>query len=67
MVVLRDGVESTLRILQHKLKTKHIKVQLDIPDSLPKVCMSPGEMNQVWTNLIDNAIDALPEAGENSH
>ncbi|WP_152760013.1 sensor histidine kinase [Salmonirosea aquatica] len=64
MVVLRDGVESTLRILQHKLKTKHIKVQLDIPDSLPKVCMSPGEMNQVWTNLIDNAIDALPEAGE---
>jgi len=64
MVVLRDGVESTLRILQHKLKTKHIKVELAIPDSLPKICVSPGEMNQVWTNLIDNAIDALPEAGE---
>ena len=64
MVVLREGVESTLRILQHKLKTKHIKVQLEMPDSLPRVCVSPGEMNQVWTNLIDNAIDALPEAGE---
>lgn len=64
MVALRDGVESTLRILQHKLKTKHIKVALEMPDSLPKVCVSPGEMNQVWTNLIDNAIDALPEAGE---
>ena len=64
MVVLRDGVESTLRILQHKLKTKHIKVTLEMPDDLPKVCVSPGEMNQVWTNLIDNAIDALPEAGE---
>lgn len=64
MVVLRDGVESTLRILQHKLKTKHIKVTLEMPDSLPRVCVSPGEMNQVWTNLIDNAIDALPEAGE---
>lgn len=64
LVVLRDGVESTLRILQHKIKAKHIKVQIDMPDDLPKVCVSPGEMNQVWTNLIDNAIDALPEAGE---
>ncbi len=64
MVVLRDGVESTLRILQHKIKTKKIKVKLDFPDALPQVRVSPGEMNQVWTNLIDNAIDALPEAGE---
>ena len=64
MVALRDGVDSTLRILQHKLKTNHAKVEVDMPDNLPKVCVSPGEMNQVWTNLIDNAIDALPEAGE---
>ncbi len=64
MIVLRDGVESTLRILQHKIKANHIKVDVDMPDDLPKVCVSPGEMNQVWTNLIDNAIDALPEAGE---
>lgn len=64
LVVLRDGVESTLRILQHKIKTKNIKVRVEMPDDLPKVCVSPGEMNQVWTNLIDNAIDALPEAGE---
>ena len=64
MIVLRDGVDSTLRILQHKIKTSHIKVEVDMPDDLPKVCVSPGEMNQVWTNLIDNAIDALPEAGE---
>jgi signal transduction histidine kinase len=34
-----------------------------MPDSLPLVNISPGEMNQVWTNLIDNAIDALPEHG----
>ncbi len=64
MIVLRDGVDSTLRILQYKIKTNHIKVEVDMPDDLPKVCVSPGEMNQVWTNLIDNAIDALPEAGE---
>jgi signal transduction histidine kinase len=63
-VVLRDGVESTLRMLQHKLKTKNIKVHVDMPDTLPMINVSPGEMNQVWTNLIDNAIDALPEDGE---
>ncbi len=63
-VVLRDGVNSTLRILQHKIKANHVKVKVDMPDDLPKMKVSPGEMNQVWTNLIDNAIDALPEAGE---
>jgi signal transduction histidine kinase len=63
-VTLRDGMESTLRILQHKLKTKNIKVKVDMPDDLPKMLVSPGEMNQVWTNLIDNAIDALPNEGE---
>lgn len=61
---LRNGVESTLRILQHKIKGKHINVSLAMPDSLPLVNISPGEMNQVWTNLIDNAIDALPEHGQ---
>jgi signal transduction histidine kinase len=60
---LRDGVESTLRILQHKIRGKNINVSLKMPDSLPLVNISPGEMNQVWTNLIDNAIDALPEHG----
>ncbi|GHB69251.1 ATP-binding protein [Persicitalea jodogahamensis] len=64
MIVLRDGVDSTLRILQHKIKANNVKVKVDMPDDLPQVCVSPGEMNQVWTNLIDNAIDALPEAGE---
>lgn len=63
-VPLRDGVESTLRILQHKIKGKNITIKLEFPDSLPLVNISPGEMNQVWTNLIDNAIDALPEHGE---
>jgi signal transduction histidine kinase len=63
-VALRDGLESTLRILQHKIKSKNIKVQLDMPEDLPQMLVSPGEMNQVWTNLIDNAIDALPDEGQ---
>ncbi|WP_247232563.1 ATP-binding protein [Telluribacter sp. SYSU D00476] len=63
-VSLRDGLESTLRILRHKLKSKNISVQLDLPPELPELCVRPGELNQVWTNLIDNAIDALPEGGK---
>ena len=62
-IVLREGIQSTLTILQHKLKSKNIAIQLDIPDTLPQVNVSPGEINQVWTNLIDNAIDAAPEGG----
>ncbi len=62
-VALREGIQSTLTILQHKLKAKHIAVQLDIPDELPQVNVNPGEINQVWTNLIDNAIDALNDGG----
>ncbi|GAB2765471.1 ATP-binding protein [Rhabdobacter roseus] len=63
-IVLRDGVESTLRILQHKTKSKHIEVAVEMPDHLPLISVSPGEINQVWTNLIDNALDALPEGGK---
>lgn len=63
-VSLRDGLESTLRILQHKLKSKGISVQLNLPPELPELCVRPGELNQVWTNLIDNAIDASPEGGQ---
>lgn len=62
-VVLRDGLQSTLTLLAHKLKTKAIEVDLRLPDNLPTVDGWPGELNQVWTNLLDNAIDALPERG----
>ncbi|HEV7351054.1 ATP-binding protein [Telluribacter sp.] len=63
-ISLREGLQSTLRILQHKLKSKNISVQLNLPDHLPDICVRPGDMNQVWTNLIDNAIDASPDGGE---
>ncbi|QJW88379.1 cyclic nucleotide-binding domain-containing protein [Spirosoma taeanense] len=63
-VQLADGIRNTLTLLDHKLKKKQIAVTLHVPDDLPAVCGWPGELNQVWTNLIDNAIDALPEGGQ---
>ena len=61
---LADGIRSTLTLLNHKVKSKHIDLTLTVPDNLPTVCGWAGELNQVWTNLIDNAIDALPDGGK---
>jgi signal transduction histidine kinase len=59
---VHDGLESTLIILGHKLK-KGVEVVRNYDRSLPKVCAQAGELNQVWTNLIDNAIDAMDGKG----
>jgi signal transduction histidine kinase len=57
---LHEGLESTLTMLHHDLKNG-INVRRDYDKSLPKICGKGSELNQVWTNLIDNAIDALAE------
>ncbi len=57
---LHEGLESTLTMLHHDLKNG-INVRREYDRSLPKVCAKGSELNQVWTNLIDNAIDALAE------
>lgn len=62
-VDIRDGIESTLTILNHKLRKKAIKVVREYDDGTSNVPAYPGELNQVWTNLIDNAIDAMDEGG----
>lgn len=60
---LRIGLDNTLRILGHELKAKKLSVERVIPEDLPQVFGYAGELNQVWTNLLDNAIDASPEGG----
>jgi signal transduction histidine kinase len=62
-VDLHEGLESTLVIMGHKLKHTTIKVVRDYDRSLPKLTIRGSELNQVWTNLIHNAIDALGESG----
>jgi signal transduction histidine kinase len=60
-VDVHEGLESTLKILSHKLRKAGIEVVRKYDRSLPKVCAHGSELNQVWTNLIDNAIDAMKD------
>ncbi len=59
---LHEGIESTLIMLKHKLKYG-VKVNRDY-GKLPRIYAYGRELNQVWTNLIDNAIDAMQGKGE---
>jgi signal transduction histidine kinase len=59
---VHDGLESTLTMLGHKLGTG-IRVVRDYDRSLPKLPAYEGELNQVWTNLVDNAVDAMDGDG----
>ena len=58
---VHEGIENTLIILGHKLR--NVTVTRDFDRTLPRLCAYGGELNQVWTNLIDNAIYAVGEAG----
>ncbi|HTN81056.1 MAG TPA: ATP-binding protein, partial [Acidimicrobiales bacterium] len=57
-----DGIESTLRMLRAKLGDG-VEVVRDFAEDMPKIDAFPAELNQVWTNLIDNAIDAMDRRG----
>ena len=58
-----DGIESTLIMLGHKLREGGITVVREYDDSVPTFTANPAELNQVWTNLIDNAVDAMDGSG----
>jgi signal transduction histidine kinase len=60
-VDVRPGLDSTLVMLGHKLGG--IEVRREYGDDLPRVPGYPAELNQVWTNLIDNAVDAMAGSG----
>jgi signal transduction histidine kinase len=60
---IREGLEMTLKVLGHKLKHTRIEVVRNYAPDLPLMSVRGSELNQVWTNLIDNAIDAVGETG----
>ena len=60
---VREGLDTTLTMLGHKIKQKSIRVERVYENDLPQVMANSGELNQVWTNLLDNAIDAVEEGG----
>jgi signal transduction histidine kinase len=60
---LHEGIETTIVILGHKLKQTAIEIKRNYDRSLPKLTVRGSELNQVWTNLLDNAIDALGDRG----
>lgn len=58
---VHDGLENTLIILRHKLRDARVTVVREYDRALPRITASGGELNQLWTNLIDNAIDAMAD------
>lgn len=61
-VDIHEGLESTLTMLGHKLRNVTLERQFD--RTLPRIPAFGSELNQVWTNLIDNAIDAVKGTGK---
>lgn len=62
-VDIHKGLESTLLILKYKLRKKNIILTREYADDLPLIKAYGSELNQVWTNLIVNAVEAMPDGG----
>ena len=62
-VDLLKGLDNTIAVLRSKAKSKAAAVVVDVEPDLPIVRGFAGELNQIWANLIDNALDAIPQSG----
>ncbi len=61
---IHEGLETTIAVLGHKLKHAEIELVRVYDRALPRLTVRGGELNQVWTNLLDNAIDAVAGRGK---
>lgn len=61
-VDIHQGIEDTIKILGHKLK-EGVTISREFGSDIPPVEVHGSELNQVWTNLIDNAVDAMNKKG----
>jgi len=57
------GLSNTVTVLKAKARSKSVAVVVDVEPGLPRVRGFAGELNQIWANLIDNALDAVPDSG----
>ena len=62
-VDVAKGLTDTLALLAAKARGKAASLTVEVPADLPRVRGFGGELNQVWANLIDNALDAVPDGG----
>ncbi len=63
-VDIHQGIKNTLQILIHKIKKNNIQVVKELDEEVSTIQGLPGELNQLWTNIIDNALDAMEEQGK---
>ena len=59
----RVGLDQALKLLAYPIKNSGVKVERRYDDDTPEIEAYGGMLNQVWTNLIDNALDAMPGGG----
>jgi signal transduction histidine kinase len=62
-VDVKQGLANTVAVLKAKARGKHAAVVVTAEPDLPAARGFVGELNQIWANLIDNALDAIPESG----
>ena len=62
-VDINESIHATLVILAHKLREKQITLQKDFATGLPPLQTECSGLNQIWTNILDNAIDAVAQSG----
>ncbi|MEX2285078.1 MAG: ATP-binding protein [Gemmatimonadota bacterium] len=62
-VDIERGLRDSLMVLGSKARSKSVSVTIDVAPDLPRVRAMGGELNQIWANLIDNALDAVGPAG----
>ena len=62
-VDVETGLRDTVRVIASKARARNVAVTLEVEPDLPHVRATSGELNQVWLNLIDNAIDIVQESG----
>jgi len=61
---ITQGLNDTVAMLAAKARAKSVAVRMDIAPHLPLVHANAGELNQVWANLLENALDAVGDGGE---